>query len=201
MPSAPGLRERKKERTRHDLAAAALRLFVERGFEAVKVEDIAAAAEVSERTFFRYFASKEDVLWPDQAARRDEFAAALDKVPAGESLLGCLRRGAVFSAEAYEADRDEMLARFRLLIDTPALRGYLLECMDAWEGAAARALAKRLPGPAGERRCRLLAAATIAALRVSVTEWVAGDGRRDLRVLAARALDSMAADLAAPGAA
>ena len=150
-PAAAGLRQRKKERTRQELAAAALRLFVERGYEAVKVEDIAAAVDVSERTFFRYFASKEEVLWPDQDERREEFAAVLAARPQDETPLDCLRHAAVASAEAYQAQGREMLARFRLLTQTPALRGYLLECLEAWEDVATSALMTRIGFPP-ERR-------------------------------------------------
>jgi AcrR family transcriptional regulator len=197
VPAEVGLRQRKKERTRQELAASALRLFVERGYEAVKVEDIAAAVDVSERTFFRYFASKEEALWPDQDERRAEFAAALAGCPAGEPPLACLRHATIASGESYQAEEREMLARFRLLTQTPALRGYLLECLQSWEDVATSALLKRIGSRRnGALRARLLASAAVAAFRVALITWVAGDGRRDLRALAVQALDSLAADLA-----
>lgn len=194
---APSLRELKKERTRQELAAAALRLFVARGFEAVKVEDIAAAAGVSPRTFFRYFASKEQALWPDQDRRLAEQAAVVAAGPPGESVLECLRRVAGVQAQRYEDERDEMLPRFALLHGTPALRGYLLECLEAWEEVTAAALADRFgapPAPAALRH-RLLAAAAVAAFRVAVIAWVAEDGRTPLPRLALAALDTLASDL------
>lgn len=90
-----------------------------------------------------------------------------------------------------------MLARFQLLTQTPALRGYLLQCLEAWEDAATDALLKRAGSRrTGEFRCRLLAAATVAAFRVAVITWVASDGRRDLQTLAVQTLDFLAADLA-----
>ncbi len=200
IPAAGGLRQRKKERTRQDLAAAALRLFVARGYEAVKVEDIAAACDVSERTFFRYFASKEDALWPDQDERRAEFAAVLAGRPRHEPVLECLRHAAIASADAYQAEDREMLARFRLLTQTKALRGYLLETLLAWEEVAATALQKRMgSGRSCELRARLLGSASVAAFRIAVIEWVASDGGKDLRTLAARTLDALAADLAPGG--
>jgi len=196
VPAKAGLRQRKKERTRQQLAGAALQLFVERGYEAVKVEDIAAAVDVSERTFFRYFASKEEVLWPDQEERRAEFAAVLAARPRDEPLLESLRQAAIVSAESYQAQGGEMLARFGLLTRTPTLRGYLLECLEAWEDVATSVLTKRIgSGRNGALRSRLLASASVAAFRVAVITWVASEGRRDLRTLAVQALDSLATDL------
>lgn len=195
----PGLRQIKKERTRHDLSSAALELFVARGYEAVKVEDIACLAQVSERTFFRYFASKEETLWPDQSERRAQFAAVLGGRPPDERPLASLRHAAIASAEVYEANRAEMVVRFRLLTNTPALRGYLLECLQAWEDMAAGVLVRRLGRHhEGELRSRLLAAAAIASFRVAVTTWVASEGRQNLQTLAVRNLDLLAADLGAP---
>ena len=196
VPARAGLRQRKKERTRQQLARAALQLFVEHGYEAVKVEDIAAAVDVSERTFFRYFSSKEEVLWPDQEERRAEFAAVLAARPRDEPLLESLRQAAIVSAESYQVQGGEMLARFGLLTRTPTLRGYLLECLEAWEDVATSALTERIgSGRNGALRSRLLASASVAAFRVAVITWVASEGRRDLRTLAVQALDSLASDL------
>ncbi|MGH8973659.1 MAG: hypothetical protein ACRD0C_10710, partial [Acidimicrobiia bacterium] len=107
------------------------------------------------------------------------------------------RHAAVASAEAYQTEDREMLARFRLLTQTPALKGYLLETLLAWEEVAANALQPRIGSRrACELRARLLGSASVAAFRVAVTEWVASDGRKDLRTLAVQTLDSLAADLA-----
>ncbi|MFD8634819.1 TetR/AcrR family transcriptional regulator [Streptomyces sp. NPDC059533] len=85
-----GLRESKKLRTRHQLAATALELFLERGFDAVSVADVAAAAEVSKPTLFRYFQSKEDLVLDRFADHQDEVARIVRERPAGRTPVGAV---------------------------------------------------------------------------------------------------------------
>ena len=100
-PIPQGLRERKKLQTRKDLARAALRLFEERGYAATTIDDIAAAANVSRRTFFRYFKSKDEVLIVDPEGKLQAMHIALAKGPPEEPTLDALRRGALALTEAY----------------------------------------------------------------------------------------------------
>ncbi|MEU3312170.1 TetR family transcriptional regulator [Streptomyces sp. NPDC006656] len=90
MENTTGLRESKKLRTRRHLAATALELFLERGFDAVSVADVAAAAEVSKPTLFRYFPSKEDLVLDRFADHQDEAARTVRDRPAGRSPVGAL---------------------------------------------------------------------------------------------------------------
>ena len=94
-----GLRERNKLRRSEQITQAALRLFAERGFDGATIDEIAAAADVSRRTFFRYFARKEDVIldWKRQMA--DELRDAIDARPPG-TLLVWDRVGALFNSDA-----------------------------------------------------------------------------------------------------
>src|SRR5579859_331706 len=87
MSQELGLRERKKERTRELIAATARRLFVERGFEEVRVAEIARAAEVSEATVFNYFPTKEDLLYSRLEAFEEELVSAVRERPPGVSVL------------------------------------------------------------------------------------------------------------------
>ena len=84
MTGSTGLRERKRARTRQAIVDAALRLFDERGFEHTTIADIAAAADIAPRTFFGYFASKEDVVFYDFEGFLDALAVALAERPPGD---------------------------------------------------------------------------------------------------------------------
>src|SRR5919206_677194 len=94
MPAmnAPGLRERKKQRTRELIAGTARRLFAERGFEAVTVADVARAADVSEATVFNYFPTKEDLFYSGLEAFEEELLTAVRDRAAGESVLAAFGR-------------------------------------------------------------------------------------------------------------
>ncbi|GII89206.1 hypothetical protein Ssi03_71960 [Sphaerisporangium siamense] len=140
----PGLRERKKLRTRHTLVETAVRLFERKGFEETTVAEIAAAAEVSTRTFFSYFASKEDVIFFDIRARTDRALAVIaDRAP-GEPVVDLLRRvaEAIFRGprgaddeEANHSLEDARLAmrlaaaRHQLIMSVPALQARALHLL------------------------------------------------------------------------
>jgi len=185
-----GLRERHRKRTAADLEEAALALFCTKGFDAVTIDDIAAAADVSRRTFFRYFASKEDVILSDHPKRLDELHAALNRRPADEPALTALRHAILSLAGSYEEQRDHMLARFRLVTDTPALEARSLCLQRNWETSVTAMLAERMGvDPAKDLRPGTVAATTMAAMRVATANWLAGGGQGDLPAIVAAALD------------
>ncbi len=122
-----GLTERNKQRTRREIAEAAGQLFLERGYAATTVQEIANAADVSPRTFFRYFPCKEDVITAIASASMDDVLEHLAGHDVSESLVSVLR--ATFSAVLGPAIDDPDAARaFQFMLrDTPALRGRWLE--------------------------------------------------------------------------
>lgn len=191
---APGLRERKKQRIRAQLTDAALRLFSERGFDGVTVEEIAAEVEVSPRTFFRYFGSKEDVLFGDSDETLAELRDVLASRPLDEPVLTAVRHAILALAQAYETERDLILLRGRIMRDTTSLRAHGLERQTAWEGAITEAVADRLGAdPAADLRPRMVAGCAVVALRAAATTWLERGGGDDLSELVAEALDLLGA--------
>jgi AcrR family transcriptional regulator len=187
---AVGLRERHRRRTAAQLEEVALRLFAERGFDAVTVDNIAAEAEVSRRTFFRYFASKEDVLLSDHPRRLAELRAALEARPPGEPVLTALRHALLSMSGGYEEERERLLRRARIMAGTPSLQARSLGHQRAWEQALTDLVAARLGvDPAGDLRPGVVAATTLAAMRVAWAAWLAGGGEAHLPTLVAEALD------------
>jgi AcrR family transcriptional regulator len=185
-----GLRERHRKRTAADLEDAALALFCDKGFDGVTIDDIAASADVSRRTFFRYFASKEDVILSDHPKRLDELQAALNRRPDDEPALTALRHAILSLAGSYEEQRDHMLARFRLVTDTPALEARSLCLQRNWETSVTAMLAERMGvDPAKDLRPGTVAATTMAAMRVATANWLAGGGQGDFPAIVAAALD------------
>lgn len=198
---AEGLRERHRKRTTADLEEAALTLFGERGFDGVTIDDIAAAADVSRRTFFRYFASKEDVILSDHPKRLDELQAALDRRPADEPAMTALRHAILSLAGTYEEDREHMLRRFRLITTTQSLEARSLCLQRNWETAVTEMVAARMGvDPAADLRPGVVASTTLAAMRIATANWLAGGGQGDISEIVAAALDLLDGGLQAAAA-
>jgi AcrR family transcriptional regulator len=161
-----GLRERKKEQTRQRIAAVALRLFAERGFEAVTVNEIAEAAEVAKATLFAYFPSKEALVLGGVAG--DDLAGIAAGRPPGQPLLSALRGyfRELAAARVPEAELDALITRVRVIQDSPALRA----AANALLYRQRDALAGTLVGEYGEPAADLIAA-QVAACLLTVQEW------------------------------
>src|SRR5215212_10284054 len=181
------LRDRKKGRTRRVIQSEALRLFAEKGFQATTIEEIAAAAEVAPRTFFRYFATKDEVVfWPEYLSLLPELVAARpDGEPAVEAVCHGILDGL---ATFYDQDRERVLERLKLTFRTPELHPRLRQQQASSAVGVARILADRLGARSDDLEIRVIAAAIAAALWVAAEEWQADDGRRDLGALIDRAL-------------
>lgn len=192
MESSVGLRERKKLKTRAQLTDAAFRLFTERGFNGTTIEDIVEEVEVSPRTFFRYFDSKEDVVigfFDDLGLQLRTFLA---ERPAEESPFEAVRNALGGLADVYTDQAERVMSAKALSQGTPAIRARLLDKHARWESGLTEELSLRLGvDPGQDPRPRLIAAVALAAFSTAVTSWCACAGRERLRELVATALETV----------
>ncbi|WP_059005924.1 TetR/AcrR family transcriptional regulator [Streptomyces specialis] len=173
----PGPRELRKRRTHEELLRAGLELFARRGYGATTVAEIVQHAAVSERTFFRYFASKEElVLYPVREAS-DLLLAEVIRRPPGEAPLETLRRAFVSLPALMPAGHPERyLVAMRVLCSVPEARVVLLRFAAEDQYRLARALAGRGGVEAGDRRPVLLAGAFVMSAIHAALDW---ERRRD----------------------
>ena len=164
-----GRRERKRRQTTERIQQAAMSLFLERGFEATTVDDIAERADVSKRSFFDYFPSKEDVVFAWQDGFADHLMQAIASRPRQEPAVKAVQFGLV-SALVSAAD-ERSLAIGELVRRTPALRGRDQLKYAKLESKLTEALRARASNPAEEKKMRLLAAVVMGALRVGGEIW------------------------------
>ena len=164
MTEPAGLRARKRERTRDAIADAAISLFLARGFDQVPVADIAARAEVSKPTLFRYFPAKEDLVLHRIADHNGEAARVVRGRPPGVSPLAALHRHFLAGLDRRDPvtglnDHPEVLAFHEMVFTTPSLAGRLNQYTLDDEEALAAALG-------GDITARLLAAQVLVVRRV-----------------------------------
>ncbi|HEX3492186.1 MAG TPA: TetR family transcriptional regulator [Streptosporangiaceae bacterium] len=155
-----GLRERKKEQTRQRIAAVALRLFAERGFDAVTVNEIAEAAEVAKATLFTYFPTKESLVL--HGVGGDDLAGIAARRPPGQTFLEALRAHylALAAVQLPAAELGALITRVRVIWDSPALQG----AANALLYQQRLELARVLAGEYGETAAGLMAAQVAASL-------------------------------------
>ena len=194
-----GLRERKKIATKTALAQAALKLSIERGLDAVTVEAIAAEVDVSPRTFFNYFSSKEEAVLADHQARFDQMRAELRSRPASEPIDVAIRNTlAIILDEAHITDRN-VVKRIRLVYSHPALRTCEIAVYAAKQRAFAQIIADRTGTDVDKDYYPLFVAATIsAALQAATHWWIETEGPMELGGAIALMLDQLAPALEPP---
>jgi AcrR family transcriptional regulator len=184
-----GWREEKKQRTRDRLVEAAFALFAERGYDNVSTAEIAAQAEVSERTFFRYFPTKEEVLFPDTEEQRRHVDELVSNLPDTMSLVEGLREALRTLSHEFEQAKELQFARAQLVASTPSLQTSVLVREQQWVQSFADAIAARLDlDPREDMRPELTAAVLVTAFRVVMSRWIQSGGRGDINQMLDQAL-------------
>ncbi|HWH92237.1 MAG TPA: helix-turn-helix domain-containing protein [Baekduia sp.] len=206
--SGDGLRERKKRQTRAAIAAAATRLFAQRGFDGVTVAEIARAADVSEKTVFNHFPAKEDLVFAGGEERRAALIAAVRQRPAGTSVLEPFRAATLaFLDQVERGPVDEIVAAPRMVMASATLRDRLFVGWEREAGLLAPVIAEAA-GVAADDVVAAVVARTLAwthrvVVREAFQRLLAGEDQRAvaaaLRADAQRAYDQLAAGLAGYG--
>lgn len=192
-------REHKKLQTREALKEAALDLFKTSGFDNVTVNAIAARANVSRRTFFRYFGSKEDVILAYRADFGDTLAALLAQRPADEPPLTAIRNALLEIPNAVGVEPANALALVRLIRATPAIRARYLDQQESWVRRVVDALATRANIEVESVMVHhLTAAVALTAFEVALQTWTATQGTVDLKELALQAFAALGPGLDHP---
>lgn len=199
-----GLRERKKRAAREAIATTARRLFAERGFDAVTVADVAAAANVSEKTVFNYFPTKEDLAFAGREEGIAQFVAAIAQRPPGSSVLDVFREMTHTVLDVFVAGGDEdLLAVAKIIRGSRALQERLTV---GWESGAAAitAVIAETSGAADDDLMPAIVARTLwfthrSIFRLALAGLLTGEDREQLaarlRVAADRAYDQLAGGL------
>jgi mycofactocin system transcriptional regulator len=158
--------------THREVEAAALRLFSSRGFERTTVEDIAAAVGVTRRTIFRYFASKNDIVWGDFDWVIGRLRVAFAEEEASVPMMDALRR-AVVASNRYEPEQlPELRIRMTLITTVPALQAHSMLRYGAWRSAVAELVAERLDADPLDLPPQALAHAALGTSMSAFKRWV-----------------------------
>lgn len=198
----PGLRERKKRETRMALSLAAVRLVVERGWDNVTIEDIAAAANVSDRTFRNYFASKAEAIASRHVDRTLLIAEELRSRPTAEPLWDAIVAAVIGQfgpVDGEPAPRRPGPDGLSLMLAQPALHGEIVKASVTAQAELGRAVAERTDtDPDRDLYPKLVAAAIGGAIGAAVEQCLRADERRPIAAVLVDALDQIRRGLPVP---
>ena len=213
MDAELGLRERKKLRTRQLIADTAMRMFAERGFDAVPVTAVARAAEVSEATVFNYFPTKEDLVYRGMEAFEGELLAAVRDRPAGETIVAAFGQF-VLQPRGFLAEPDEDAVRYliavaNMIAASPALLARERDILDQYTESLAALIAEDTAAEPGDLRPWVVARALIGIhqsliqlvrRRLAEGQVTAADVAREVVSRGRQALEQLEQGLAGYGA-
>lgn len=200
MTAEVGLRERKKAATRAALSAAANRLAVELGVEHVTVEAIAAAADVSPRTFHNYFSSREEAIVAAIIDWAESLIDELAKRPADEPVWDSLQTVYLDTLDDSPQARARMIAQIEMVMANPTVIANQLAAFDAMRRRFAEAIAARTGTDAShDLYPHLIAGSAAQVVKTSMDLWALGHTDRPLRDLVAEGFAQLRAGLPQPG--
>ncbi len=185
------LRERKKRLAQTTIEEAALRLFQQKGYEQTSIQDIADVVMMSPRTFFRYFASKEEVLVGPMRATLSDGIHSLQRVASTESPHVALRVIFVHLASLYQQQRASFLIRYQVAMQTPSIASLYLSALAETEPAMCDVLCSHQEAAMNRNKIRFLVAIYMTALRVALNVWLENEAQGDLASLLGEYLDSL----------
>lgn len=188
-----GLRERKRLETRQRITQSGIGLFVEKGYEATTLDDIAAAAGISRRTFFYYFKSKDDILLSLQSGMGDMIVAALREQPDSTPALIAVRNAVIEVCAPFSTEK--MMAIDRLMRSNEGVQARKQASYVQHERTLFEALREKWPQPERETALRLVAMLSIGAIRLSTDALNREGGRRSLTDILTEIFDTLEAGL------
>jgi mycofactocin system transcriptional regulator len=179
-PSAPG----RQPSTSHDqLSHVALELFFDRGFEATTIDDIAAAAGIGRRTFFRYFPSKNDLPWGEFDVLLERMTVFLDSLPDTLPIIEAVREAALEFNRLPDSEVSYHRRRMELLLHVPDLLAHSTLRYAAWRGVVARFAARRLGADELDLEPQTIAWVSLATCLAAYEQWLREDGADLLALL------------------
>ena len=188
-----GVRQRKQRETRQRIAATGLRLFLTDGYETTTLDAIAKAAGISRRTFFSYFTSKDDILLQWQSGAWDAICEEVAEVSATQAPIDAVI--SVFLRYAERHQSDEMLRIDRLLRSSDSLRSRKQAYYATQERALFDSLCQVWPLPERRDALRMVAMASIGAMRLAIEAWSLEDGKHPVRTYVVRAFAHLKAEI------
>lgn len=195
----PGLRERKREKLRERLVDVGMRLFIERGFDRVSIEDVVDEVDVSVRTFFRYFPSKGALVVAWHEKLNNELVRRVLTQPTSTPPLIAAHRAMAALIEAYEQDREKALGIARLTQATVSVQAELAGSNQRLQRELADGIAARWALPPQSLVAPTAAAAVIALANIAVGAWIARDGAGSPSALVDDAFETLAGMLSTDG--
>ncbi|MCU1600801.1 MAG: TetR family transcriptional regulator [Frankiales bacterium] len=176
--------------TREELELIALQLFAERGFDRTTVDDVAEAAGIGRRTFFRYFASKNDVGWGDWELALAHFRTQLAALPSDAPLMAGLKEAVKAFNLLPDGAEAQHRVRMAMVLHTPALQAHSTLRYAGWREVVAQHVASRTGRHAGDFRCQLLAHQVLACCVAAYEQWLT-DPEADLQGLLDEAVSTL----------